>query len=144
MEMMGMLSSVCLSGLGYPLLIKDWRFGNLNWCFLYVGEKPTNRDLALLKWRDGGEVHQLELVDTILNDWRTIGNILGISQSKLDAWWTQTNHDPKHCCDNVLAHWLQNPPEEYPPTWRGLIDLLKDAKFSTLVQELKKAIVNKV
>lgn len=144
MEMMGMLSSVCLSGFDCPLWIKDQRFGNLNWYFLYVGEKPTNRDLTLLKWRDGGEVRRLKLVDTILNDWRTIGNILGISQSKLDAWWTQTNHDPKRCCDKVLAHWLQNPPEEYSPTWRGQIDLLKDAEFSTLVQELKKAIVNKV
>ena len=44
-----------------------------------------------------------------------------------------------------MAHWLQNPPDEYPLTWRGLIDLLEDVgEFSTLVQELKTALDNKV
>ena len=70
--------------------------------------------------------------------------MLGIQQPKLEAWQVQTSNDPKRCCDEVLAHWLQNPPEEYPPTWHGLIDLLEDANFGALVQELKKALVNKM
>ena len=118
---------------------------SINSCYPSLGEKPTNRDLTLLKYRVGGEIKRLKLVDTILNDWKEVGKILGIPQPKLDAWWTQTNNDPKRCCDNVMAHWLQNPPDEYPLTWRGLIDLLEDVdKFGTLVQELKTALDNKV
>ena len=103
--------------------------------------------MTLLKYRDpvGGQVKRLKLVDTILNDWEEVGKILGIPQPKLAAWWTQTSHDPKRCCDNVMAHWLQNPPDEYPLTWRGLIDLLEDVdKFGALVEELKTALDNKV
>ena len=79
-----------------------------------------------------------------MNEWKEIGKILGIQQPTLDAWWVQTSNDPKRCCDKLLAHWLQNPPEEYPLTWRGLIDLLEDANFGALVQEFKKALVNKM
>ena len=120
---------------------------SVNSCCPSLGEKPTNRDLTLLKYRDpeGGQVKRLKLVDTILNEWKEVGKILGISQPKLDAWWTQTSNDPKRCCDNVMAHWLQNPPDEYPLTWRGLIDLLEDVdKFGALVQELKTALAHKV
>ena len=118
---------------------------SINSCCPSLGEKPTNRDLTLLKYREGGQVKRLKLVDTILNEWRDVGQILGIAQPKLDAWWTQTNNDPKRCCDNVMAHWLQNPPDEYPLTWRGLIDLLEDVdKFGALVQDLETALANKV
>ena len=118
---------------------------SINSCCLYLGQKPTNRDLTLLKYRDGGEVKRLKLVDNILNHWEDVGKILGIPQPKLQAWRTQTNNDPKRCCDNVMAHWLQNPPDEYPLTWRGLIDLLEDVdEFGQLVEDLKKALANKV
>ena len=102
--------------------------------------------MTLLKYRDpeGGQVKRLKLLESISMGWRKIGNILGIPGPKLDTWWMQTHNDPKQCCINVFTNWLQNPPDECPLTWHGLIDLLEDTDFTTLVQELKKALVNKV
>lgn len=124
--------------------VKVWEPASINSSCLYLGQKPTNRDLTLIKYRDGGEIKRLKLVDNILNKWDEVGRYLGIQEPKLQAWRTQTGNDPKRCCDNVVANWLQNPPDEYPLTWRGLIDLLEDADFTQLVKDLKKALANKV
>ena len=112
--------------------------------FLPLGEKPTNRTLTLLKWNDRGKVKKLRVVNEIVNQWRRIGNLLDIPRPTLDGWETQTNHNPEQCCDKVLGNWLQNPPDDYPATWNGLLELLGDAEYKELVETLKKALVNKV
>jgi len=59
-------------------------------------------------------------------------------------WWTQTDHDPKKCCNNVFDHWLQNPPKDYPATWNGFIELLRDVEFEALAEKLTEALDNRV
>ena len=107
-----------------------------------VGEKPTDRDLTLIKWKDGTETHRLRIIDTVCNEWRKIGKILHIPAAKLQTW-KQTNHDPHVCCDKVFSFWFQNPPEDYPLTWDGFIDLLEDVPFEGLAKELKEALIHK-
>lgn len=110
---------------------------------LPLDEKPTNKTLTLLKWNDGGKRKKLRVTDEISNQWKKIGKLLEIPEPTLDGWWTQT-HNHEECCDKVLGNWLQNPPEDYPATWDGLIELLDDAKFTDLAKILKKAVENKV
>ena len=109
-----------------------------------VGEKPTNRDLTLIKWKDGTETRRLRIIDTVCGKWETIGILLYIPPANLELWWKQTNHDPHKCCDNVFRFWFQNPPEDYPLTWDGFIDLLEDVPFKELAEELKEALIHRV
>jgi len=109
-----------------------------------VDEKPTSRDLTLIKWKKGSETHRLRIIEDICNKWDTIGKILYIPEAKLEMWGTQTNHDPHKCCNKVFDYWFQNPPEDYPVTWRGFIELLEDVAFKALAEELKEALLSKV
>ena len=109
---------------------------------LPLDEKLTIKTLTLLKWNDGGEKKKLKVTDKIVNQWREIGILLEIPEPTLDGWWTQT-HDVKQCCEKVLGNWLQNPPEDYPATWHGLLELLDDAEFTDLAKTLKKALETK-
>lgn len=109
-----------------------------------VDEKPTSRDLTLIKWKKGSETHRLRIIEDICNKWETIGKILYIPEAKLEMWWTQTSHDPHKSCNKVFDCWFQNPPKEYPVTWRGFIELLEDVPFKALAEELKEALLHKV
>lgn len=83
------------------------------------------------------------MTEKISNQWRKIGKLVEISVTTLDEWWKETpNHE--QCCDKVVGKWLQNPPDEYPATWHGLLHLLDDAEFTDLAKVLKKALENKV
>lgn len=109
-----------------------------------VDGKPTTRDLMLIKWKKGNEMHQLRIIATIGNEWETIGKILRVPEVKLQTCWTQSDHDPQKCCSNVFNYWFQNPPQDYPLSWRGFIDLLKDVNFTALAEELREALINRV
>jgi len=98
----------------------------------------------LIKWKDGAKTRQLRIIDNICNEWEKIGTILGIPAAKLQMWSMQTKQDPQQCCKNVLHSWLRNPPEEYPLTWGGFIDLLEDIPFKELAKELREALIHKV
>ena len=71
--------------------------------------------------------------------WRDVGELL-LSFEQLHC--IAEEHRDKHmdCCRAVLHHWLENPPEEYPITWRGLIELLQDSELGQVVAELKNAL----
>ena len=98
----------------------------------------------LIKWKKGSETHRLRIIDVVCNNWDTIGKILYIPEERLEMWWTQTNHNPNKCCNNVFSSWFQNPPKDYPVTWRGFIELLEDVPFKALAEELKEALLHKV
>ena len=110
---------------------------------LPLDEKPTIKTLTLLKWNDGGKKKKLRVTNEISNQWRNIGKLLEIPGPTLNGWWAES-HSEEQCCDKVLANWLQNPPEDYPVTWHGLIELLDDAEFTDLAKTLKNALENEV
>ena len=72
--------------------------------------------------------------------WRDIGTLIGLSFQQLEC--LASEHRGKHtdCCSAVLGSWLDDPPEEYPITWSGLIELLQDSGLSQVVSELKSAL----
>ena len=69
--------------------------------------------------------------------WRDIGELIGLSFHQLDCMAREHHNIHIDCCRAVLGHWLDNPPKEYPITWRGLIELLQDSELGQLVSELK-------
>ena len=79
-------------------------------------------------------------MDRISPNWQDIGLLIGLSFQQLEC--IAKEHRDRHtdCCRAVLCHWLENPPEEYPITWRGLIELLQDCHLCQVVSELKIAL----
>ena len=110
----------------------------------FIDEKPTSKDLTLIKWKDGAKTRQLRIIDNICNEWEKTGTLLGIPAAKLQMWSMQTKQDPQQCCTKVINSWLWNPPEEYPLMWGGFIDLLEDIPYKELAKELREALIHKV
>ena len=72
-------------------------------------------------------------------NWRDIGELIGLSYQQLECIRDDRDKNIDRC-RAVLGHWLENPPEEYPITWRGLIELLQDSELGQVVTELKNAL----
>ena len=105
--------------------------------FMCVGTVRSSH-LKLIKWKDeeGGEVHRFYLMDKISHKWRDIGELLNLSHSELETISMKNLKDPKECCRAVLGHWLDDPPEGYPTTWAGLIELLEDSQLGQVASQL--------
>ena len=72
--------------------------------------------------------------------WKDIGQLAGLSLAQLESIATEHRDKPIECCRAVLGKWLENPPNEYPVTWDGLIELLEDCNLTSAVDELKSAL----
>ena len=79
-------------------------------------------------------------MDNISSHWRDIGELIGLSVSNLKNIATEHQDKPLECCRAVLCHWLENPPKDYPITWRGLLELLEDCQLGQVVSELKNVL----
>ena len=96
------------------------------------------QQLALIRWKDDhGRTQRFFLKDMISHKWRDIGELTGLSFPELDNLYEKYCGDPKECCRAVLGQWLNNPPPDYPTTWQGLIELLKDSQLGQAATELK-------
>ena len=79
-------------------------------------------------------------MERISSKWREIGELIGLSVPILTGIGTEHRDNSLKCCRAVLDYWLENPPTEYPITWRGLIELLKDCKLGQVVSELQSVL----
>ena len=110
------------------------------------------RHLNIIKWKDkSGKVQQFYLIEKIAHKWRTIGELVGLTYSKLqsldDEYQYRFESDlpwPEECCRAVLELWLNNPPPGYPATWQGLIDLLEESKLGEVATELRTVLSNAI
>ena len=89
---------------------------------------------------DQGQEQQLRIKISVCNKWRNIGHLLKIDKSILQAWATMYHDNPLECIELVMSHWLENPTKEYPVSWEGLKELLKDVELCETVNKLKKAL----
>ena len=97
--------------------------------------------LALIKWKDGqGQTQRFYLMDKIAYKWRTLGELLGLSFSKLQSLAADHRDKSEECCRAVLGQWLDNPPPDYPTTWQGLLELLEDSQLGQVVTELRNVL----
>ena len=81
-------------------------------------------------------------MDNISHKWRTIGERLDLTSSKLQCIEVDHRGISEECCRAVLCIWLNNPPDEYPISWDGLIELLEDSQLGQVASKLRK-ILNK-
>ena len=96
------------------------------------------KNLTLIRWKDDqGKTQRFYLMDKIAYKWRTLGELLDLSFSKLQNLATEHREKPNECCRAVLGQWLNNPPPDYPTTWQGLLELLDDSQLGQVVMELK-------
>ena len=77
------------------------------------------------------------LTEKIADKWRTIGELLDLTYSKLQSLADEYRQEQKECCRAVLGLWLDNPSPDYPATWRGLTDLLEDSQLGEVATELR-------
>lgn len=71
-----------------------------------------------------------------------IGDLVEVPRQTLEVW--EEEKDAVRCCDAVLGHWLDNPPHNYPATWSGLYELLKDSELSQVASDLEQAVNNAI
>ena len=82
----------------------------------------------MISWRnERGEVKKFRLKQSIMHKWRDIGDLV-IPWQQLEVWTKEK--DAKECCSAVLSYRLEYPPHNYPATWEGLYELLKDSELS--------------
>ena len=79
-------------------------------------------------------------MENISSKWCNIGELIDLSVSSLENIATEYRDKPVECCRAVLRQWLQNPPKEYPTTWRGLLELLEDCELGQVVSDLKNVL----
>ena len=99
------------------------------------------KNLTLIKWNNSqGKQQKLRIVQTICPKWRTIGNLLDISDPVLESMLSQYRGDLEECCYAVLRQWLDNGSPGYPVTWEGLLELLDDVDCSQVAEDLRDAL----
>ena len=79
-------------------------------------------------------------MERVFLDWCDIGELISLSLQQLECLAREHRDIHADCCRAVLGSWLDDPPEEYPITWSGLIELLQDSELTQIVSELKNAL----
>ena len=110
--------------------------------YVYSPAHPTLGSLELIKWKsEKGQVKHLRIKESICNEWRVIGHLLGIPHYLLDAWGTTHGQNPLICIDYVLSHWIEEKSnKQYSVSWKGLYELLIDIQCSEIAYELQRAL----
>lgn len=96
--------------------------------------------MTLIKWRnERGEEKEFRVKRLIFHRWKQVGDLI-VPRQLLHVWGRRKTDEES--CDAILSYWMDNPPPDYPTTWVGLYDLLKDSELSQVATELKEAVDN--
>ena len=100
------------------------------------------KSLQFLTWRDdNGQRNQLNIVQALAKNWKSLGDYLDINSDVLDCFETKYRGDPFVCCREVMKTWIkQRESVSCTPTWKELYDLLMDLGRVTVANDLMKAI----
>ena len=103
--------------------------------------------LELIKWKDeDGVEKKLRIYSEIAHKWRQIASLMGLEPGQISAI-EHDRHETASCVTGVLQRWFEYAGQlpnakDYPKSWRGLINLLKDAELGEIAKELKKALTS--
>ena len=85
-------------------------------------------------------MQKFRLIDKTQTQWRRLGILLKL-EDQLDAWEYQYQRNASMCWHKVIKHWLNGGGiPDYPNTWRGLFELLEDAKLYEVAKRLESAL----
>ena len=89
----------------------------------------------VIKWNDDqGKKQKFHLIDRIKDKWRDIGRVARIPANELDNLSVQPAAER---CTAILEKWMRAPTDDYPGTWKGLMELLEDVMLEDVASELK-------
>ena len=105
-------------------------------CCTIAGPAPSSSTSSPLDRKP--EEHQLlKVCDMVLERWRDVCIYLRIPKSKISE--SEQNHviDNKQACFAAMLWWLEGNCREKsrPPTWRVLLDAMKEAGFPDKAKE---------
>ena len=84
-------------------------------------------------------------MDKVSVKWRDLGKRLSIEPNILDAWEKEHQRDASSCCDKVMGEFITNGgTDDYPSTWEGVYQLLKDIKCGGVAKDLKEAVTRAI
>ena len=74
--------------------------------------------------------------------WRDIGYQIDLTKSTINSFATKHENDPERCWEEVMSAWCEEEQgaDEYPVTWNGLYQLLKDVEAPEVAEQLKEAV----
>ena len=101
------------------------------------------RFLKLFKWRDeSGAKQQLRIIETTSSHWEDLATLVGLSLIQMDGIKNECLRETEQCCLRVFDHWIISNGEftDYPTTWSGLHELLKDIGHKALAKKMKTAL----
>ena len=109
---------------------------------LYADDRPNLKAILLLKWNNRGQKKEFPKISP---HWNTLGVTFGIEPAVLHGFQVQNMLDQMSlsCCKAGIQRWLENGSEDYPVTWKGLIDALRATGIlNEIAGELEMALYN--
>ena len=105
----------------------------------------TNAYLSRMEWIEDGKTKVVQIYDDSSHMWHKIGETVGINNGVLDGIG-QDGYNVRDKVVKVLGKWQENACElphadQYPLTWRGLINLLKKSDLPELAKKVHKALI---
>lgn len=90
---------------------------------------------------EGGQTHKLQILDVIGSAWHDAALSIGLGNDAREDY-AQKYPSNKDRMIQVLKKWIEvDGTGDYPMSWEGLIELLKDIEQTTVAEDLKKALV---
>ena len=104
-------------------------------------EKPKQQELELLKYKNDVQTTRIRIIHRASHKWRDIAAIICGDTNKIDILEQRCDRDPVRCLRQVLVeNFLNKKPAEYPQTWEGLIELLRDIDLDDLAEDVEHVI----
>ena len=104
-------------------------------------KQPTEKMLSHFKYISfEGQEQSVHLIRDIQASCKVLGTILGIDSGTLKGLDIKHRGDMPNFCQDILDTWMMQAPDNYPVTWGGLLDALKDADLKGIAANLEKAL----
>lgn len=113
---------------------------------LEYGVKVTNAHLSLMEWIENGEEKKVRIYDESSHKWHQIGETLGFDNGVLEGIG-QDGHNVRDRVTKVLGIWYENAcglphSDQYPMTWRGMINILNKSGLKELAKKVHTALLH--
>lgn len=119
-----------------------WRlmcFTGISWSSLPT---PAYRDLQLIRYVHDGKCKTLKILVSVSPHWKNVGGVIGLGSSELaNIANPGSGKPPEDCLRDVFSRWFDNAPHtNYPLTWKGVHNILRDSDYGSVVKDLKEAL----
>ena len=107
----------------------------------YIVRRPSFSNLGLFQWKNSeGKLVEFRLIEHVSAKWKEMGRLLDMSNDELDGISRKTLNDNAESCWSVFSRWIGSNHVSYPPTWTGLLQLLRGVRKERIAEEMKTAL----